>query len=171
MVSKFALSGSQKLKIFLPRRGGASGRRGHAPQGRRGLLNFQPAHHFVIALGSQTHPGSQHVRICRQDRPGGAYTESGFVCYSTLIVIVPYTVDILVARGTSPPICCTSCSHHTPTRVSVVSRSRAGRSTDCGRSGAAPSPAEGLPVPRPTARISRRMSPLRERHEIKEPWT
>ena len=36
MVSKFALSGSQKLEIFLPRRGGASGRRGLAPQGRRG---------------------------------------------------------------------------------------------------------------------------------------
>ena len=35
---QFAFFESQKLKIFSPRGGGASGRRGQAPQGRRGRI-------------------------------------------------------------------------------------------------------------------------------------
>ena len=52
MVSKFAFSRYQKLKIFSPRRGGASGRRGHAPQGRRGQ-DFTVAHVFVPLYGDR----------------------------------------------------------------------------------------------------------------------
>ena len=56
MVSKFAFSGSQNLKIFLPRRGGASGRRGLAPQGRRGqdFTIYQKAYLFLAPYRSRT---------------------------------------------------------------------------------------------------------------------
>ena len=65
MVSKFAFSRSQKLKIFSPRRGGASGRRGHAPQGRRGQ-DFTVAHVFVPLYGDR--PPSVDVSEIRETR-------------------------------------------------------------------------------------------------------
>ena len=73
MVSKFAFSRSQKLKIFSPRRGGASGRRGHAPQGRRGQ-DFSVSLCFCSALwGSPSanmldwaiHP--RPLSLCREE--------------------------------------------------------------------------------------------------------
>ena len=56
VLSKFAFSGSQNLKIFLPRRGGASGRRGLAPQGRRGqdFTIYQKTHLFLAPYRSTT---------------------------------------------------------------------------------------------------------------------
>ena len=68
MVSKFAFSGSQNLKIFLPRRGGASGRRGLAPQGRRGqdFTIYQKTHLFLAPYRSTTH--RPHTTLTQPDR-------------------------------------------------------------------------------------------------------
>ena len=59
---KFAFSCLKNTKKFSPRRGGASGRRGHAPQGRRG-----PEISVCRIAG---HPDAEDSHVCLGPRPG-----------------------------------------------------------------------------------------------------